>query len=114
MHDVVELSIYHPEREWDGERDLQLEMAWYELRICSVGRTHCKDDGLSLGGVGLAERLWRRPVSDIDEGRIETISHEVVQGEAIHRILKPCWTHQSIKCFYQPIQKILGVFLALR
>lgn len=29
MHDVIELSLYHPEREWDGERDLENEMAWY-------------------------------------------------------------------------------------
>ena len=29
MHDVIELSIYHPEREWDGERDLDNTMGWY-------------------------------------------------------------------------------------
>ena len=29
FHDVLELQYYHPEREWMGEEDLDLEMAWY-------------------------------------------------------------------------------------
>lgn len=81
MHDVVELSLYHPEREWDGERDLQLEMGWYGKPISApaeLGERIAEDERFYPCAVSsLAERLWRRPILDIDEGRIETIAHQV-------------------------------------
>ncbi len=84
MHDVVELSIYHPEREWDGERDLQLEMGWYGRPISApaeLGEVIASDDRFYGCAVSsLAERLWRRPITDRDEGRIEIISHEAQQS----------------------------------
>ena len=89
MHDVVELSIYHPEREWDGERDLQLDMAWYGKSISApaeLGERIAEDERFYPCAVSsLAERLWRRPVLDIDEGRIETIAHQVSQHSARYR-----------------------------
>ncbi len=84
MHDVVELSIYHPEREWDGERDLQLEMGWYGQPLSApaeLGEAIASDERFYGCAVSsLAERLWRRPIQDSDEGRIETISHEAQQA----------------------------------
>ena len=81
MHDVVELSIYHPEREWDGERDLQLEMGWYGKPISApaeLGERIAEDERFYPCAVSsLAERLWRRPILQVDEGRIQTIAHQV-------------------------------------
>lgn len=89
MHDVVELSIYHPEREWDGERDLQLDMAWYGKPISApaeLGERIAEDERFYPCAVSsLAERLWRRPVLAIDEGRIETIAHQVSSENGRYR-----------------------------
>ena len=83
MHDVVELSIYHPEREWDGERDLQLEMGWYGKTLSApaqLGESIASDERFyPCATTSLAERFWRRPIAEIDEGRIETIAHTVEQ-----------------------------------
>ena len=83
MHDVVELSIYHPEREWDGERDLQLEMGWYGKPLSApaeLGESIASDERFyPCATTSLAELLWRRPIAEIDVGRIETISHTVQQ-----------------------------------
>ena len=69
----------------DGERDLQLDMAWYGKPISApteLGERIAEDERFYPCAVSsLAERLWRRPVLDIDEGLIETIAHQVVQQD---------------------------------
>ena len=65
MHDVIELSIYHPEREWDGERDLENTMGWYgkPLRApADLGAKIAEDAIFNAAAERLAERLWRREV----------------------------------------------------
>lgn len=84
MHDVVELSLYHPEREWDGERDLQVEMAWYGQSVTApaqLGERIAEDERFyTCATTLLAERMWRRGITDIDTGRIETIAYEAQQA----------------------------------
>lgn len=91
MHDVIELSIYHPEREWDGERDLENNMGWYGKTLrapADLGTRIAEDERfLTCAAERLAERLWRREISTIDEGRIDTIVYTMREKSETYRAL---------------------------
>ena len=91
MHDVIELSIYHPEREWDGERDLGNSMAWYGKPMrapADLGLRISEDERfLTCAAEQLAERLWRRELVPEDDGRIETMVYKMRQQNQQYSVL---------------------------
>ena len=65
MHDVIELSIYHPEREWDGELDLDLQMAWYGTPLSApaqLGEAIAADERFYSCSATISQRLWKTSV----------------------------------------------------
>lgn len=77
FHDVLELQYYHPEREWMGEDDLNLEMSWYGKTLgapAELGLAISEDERfLTCAVSSLAEKMWRRQLVDDDQGRLQQL-----------------------------------------
>ena len=77
IHDVLELETYHAEREWLGEQDLNIEMSWYGQPLATPGELGLRisedERFLTCAVSSLAERLWRRPLVEDDQGRLQQL-----------------------------------------
>ena len=85
IHDVLELQYYHPEREWMGEDELNLQMAWYGKPLASpaeLGPAIANDGRFASCAVSsLAEKMWRRQLVEEDNGRLQQLLFAFQDGE---------------------------------
>lgn len=85
IHDVLELESYHPEREWFGERELNLEMSWYGKKLSApvdLGPAIAADSRfLSCAVENLAKSLWRREIVADDAGQLANILASFTEHE---------------------------------
>ena len=85
IHDVLELEQYHPEREFEGEQDLDLQMSWYGKPLSApadLGKAIAQDERFYTCSVSLlAERLWRRNLVDDDLGRLQELTLQFQEGQ---------------------------------
>lgn len=85
IHDVLELQYYHPGREWLGEAELDLEMAWYGKQLAApseLGNAIAEDERfLTCAVSSLAEKMWRRQIIEEDEGRLQELLFAFQDGD---------------------------------